>query len=208
MAPIRLDNQLKAKETKPVFDFEDDVKFQMQQLENEMKLMLTKDHGVSGNGPVPSKQLANNDTHNTFQQEHFSTGRSNPTMAANTADMRINPKDWKAKGYPSEFAYMKAMGQLDIKPDVEQSKPSLQPTQNPAQVGHRGDNGYISQPYNDPQSSAEKKYEREMVSPARRKGGAIQNLYAEEEDLRRKFASQHSYSDQLQKQVLNLEPIS
>lgn len=205
--PVRLDTQLKA--AKPQFDFEDDVKFQMQQLENEMKLMLAKETANVGSGPAAANQFAHadHDSRSSYEPTSHNTsiGRPNMPSGSNPFDSRVNPNDWKAKGFPSEFAYMKAMGLLEIgsnKPSAP-SKLNVQPSHPAAPPEVRDTRVPAAQtgPPMQGQDHSDGHYEREMISPARRKGGAIQNLYVEEEDLRRKFASQHSYSDQLQKQV-------
>lgn len=264
VAPIPLRLEKKLDEPKP-YNFEDDVKFQMQQLENEMKLMLSKDKG-DGLQPFAS-QLDNRgaDPRNSYGSQH---------SAPQPFPERVNPSDWKAKGFPSEYAYMKATGQLDGKPNPQ---PQSRAQSNESLNGSRDtkpnfDAGYVQQPHKQSQGSVASfperinpadwkakgfpsefaymkatgqldipsskpipsmynesvnpnampsydpkgassfneppmrvtdptSYEKGIVSPARRKGGALQNLYVGEDELRKKFANQHSYSDQLQQQV-------
>ena len=246
-------------EPKP-YNFEDDVKFQMQQLENEMKMMLTKDKGDGGLQPFAS-QL---DKRGADPRSSYGSQAGAPEPFPE----RVNPSDWKAKGFPSEYAYMKATGQLDAKPnhqprpqpihDVRDSKPNYDSGYGQQRGQHQGpaasfperinsadwkakgfpsEFAYMkatgqldipsnkpipsmfgesanpsSKPNYDPRNAPlvveppmpgknSNAYEKEIVSPARRKGGAMQNLYVGEDELRKKFANQHSYSDQLQQQV-------
>ena len=114
---------------------------------------------------------------------------------------------------------MKAMGQLEIgnePPTILNSAPKVvvsnsryaDPPSNVPPNYPMNQNNSRSNEHNARQDSQlvptgdrTREREREMTSPARRKGGAIQNLYNDEENLRRKFASQHEYSDQLHRQV-------
>lgn len=229
--PVKMNNS----STKP-YDFEDDVKFQMQQLENEMKMMLAgKDKG----GIDPPSYSAPSDRH-SYSNDPQEPARINPSdwkakgfpsefaymkasgqldikpsplmrdsrdatygqqpqnkqqLAPDPYPARINPSDWKAKGFPSEFAYMKATGQLDLKPEVPQFHGSMNP--------RTGFDPVSQPPAVNPRTNSDLRdqYEKQLVSPARRKGGAMQNLYVEEDNLRRKFANQHNYSEQLEQQV-------
>jgi len=259
VAPIPMRLEKKMDEPKP-YNFEDDVKFQMQQLENEMKMMLAKDKGDGGQPPFVSQLDKRGADPRSSYGSH--TGVSEPFPE------RVNPSDWKSKGFPSEYAYMKATGQLDAKPNPQ---PRAQPMQDPRDSKPNYDAGYGQQraqhqgpaasfperinpadwkakgfpsefaymkatgqldipsnkpippmfgessnlnlkPNYDPRNAPlvveppmpaknANTYEKEIVSPARRKGGAMQNLYVGEDELRKKFANQHSYSDQLQQQV-------
>jgi hypothetical protein len=196
IAPVRLEKQLE----KSAYSYEDDVKFQMQQLEEEMRQLLAQENGTGA--PVMPERNAR---------------PAEPLMRPAVAPKRsgvdpfapaINPADWKKNGFPSEFAYMKAMGQLEISngpPNVLNAAPKVSagpaaPSVAPPQQRLRMDVVDTSSAPNRMVDKLQER-EREMVSPARRKGGAIQNLYNDEENLRRKFASQHEYSDQLQRQV-------
>lgn len=55
---------------------------------------------------------------------------------------------------------------------------------------------------NDKQFNKDKEMEKYLVAPARRKGGAITNLYQDEDDMKLKSARQVDYNEQLQKQVI------
>lgn len=261
IVPIRLEKKMD--DVKP-YNFEDDVKFQMQQLENEMKLMLVKDRGSgeptsvasqfdrrvdprvsygSLHAPEPFPERINpsdwkakgfpseyaymkatgqldmpsskpisetrpqfNETSARDSKSNFDPGfvLQNKQQSVSQFPETINPKDWRAKGFASEYAYMKASGQLDI----PSNKP-IPPMFDSNLGGNRDSKASYdprSVPYSEPNASSNERqqYEKEIVSPARRKGGALQNLYVEEDELRRKFASQHSYSDQLHQQVHNI----
>lgn len=258
IAPVRLEEKMETASSAKPYDFEDDVKFQMQQLENEMKLMLAKDRGVGEPSFASSMDRRADPPGPNFGAQH---------AAPDTFPSRINPSDWKVKGFPSEFAYMKATGQLDIpsnKPIPQSFNPSgmsqvpgpsfdshdsfmgqnkqqmlesshgrINPSDwkakgFPSEFAYMKATGQLDIPstkpisqFNDPNMARDSRpgnnlpvhslpnargydrdhYEKEIVSPARRKGGALQNLYVEEDELQRKFANQHSYSDQLQQQV-------
>jgi hypothetical protein len=174
----------------------------MQQLEEEMRQLLAKESGMGA--PMMPEHSA-----------RHGEPPMRPTVAPKKAGVdpfapAINPADWKKNGFPSEFAYMKAMGQLEISnapPNALSAAPKVSsgpaaPFAAPPQQRLRMDEVDIASAPNRMNDKLQER-EREMVSPARRKGGAIQNLYNDEENLRRKFASQHEYSDQLQRQVRN-----
>jgi hypothetical protein len=197
--PFRLEKQPE----KPAVTYEDDVKFQMQQLEEEMRMLLEQEKELKRpagpSGAHPSAAV--------FGGNRTGAPHSFPSHAAGS-DLfasRVNPLDWRKNGYPSEFAYMKAMGQMEISNGPPARVQSL-PAQVPKPIGEpqleqRDSYAVQNRSRAEPGREVEQRYERDMTSPARRKGGAIQNLYNDDENLRRKFASQHQYSDLLHQQV-------
>ena len=253
VVPVRLDTRVTQQQRPPAtMAYEDDVKFQMQQLEEEMKQLLAKESG--GISPVPAQDYVRRAEPPRIQSRPDDQSQVPRSIAKASLGGRdpfstsINPADWRKNGYPSEFAYMKAMGQLEISnapPSILSQAPKVSaPTENPslstreslqASSGGRDPfstninpadwrkNGYPSEfAYmkamgqleisNAPPSilsqapkvsvgNKDFPSEREKGSPVRRKGGAIQNLYNDEDDLRRKFVNQHQYSDQLQRQA-------
>jgi hypothetical protein len=197
--PFRLEKQPE----KPAATYEDDVKFQMQQLEEDMRMLLEQEKEMKGSaGRSGAHQSAAASGGNGNGAPHgllSNAARSDPFAP------RVNPSDWRKSGYPSEFAYMKAMGQMEISNATPARAHSL-PPQVPKPTGDlqlepRDSYAVQSNTRAEPGRAVEQRYERDMTSPARRKGGAIQNLYNDDENLRRKFASQHQYSDLLHQQV-------
>ena len=185
VVPVRLDTRVTQQQRPPAtMAYEDDVKFQMQQLEEEMKQLLAKESG--GISPVPAQDYDRRAEPLRIQSRPDDQSQVPRSIAKASLGGRdpfstnINPADWRKNGYPSEFAYMKAMGQLEI----SNAPPSILSQAPKVSVGNKD---FPS--------------EREKGSPVRRKGGAIQNLYNDEDDLRRKFVNQHQYSDQLQRQA-------
>jgi hypothetical protein len=213
IVPMRLEKKLAPAASPAPIDFEDDVRRQMAELENELKSLANQD--VSSDALAYKPRNPETDfsrDRNMMQPTVPDQGSAVPSggedFASSLNQRRVNPNDWKAKGFPSEFAYMKAMGQLEISDKPQQPPPRV----NNRNDGYDGRNSYAQSAsaageYNTgapPPSNVrlmEKNYERDMVEPARRKGGAIAHLYAEEEATRNKAASQHNYSDQLQRQV-------
>ena len=221
VVPVKLDKKLE--NVSPAFDFEDDVKRQMQELENELKMLSQGQAPASNFSKDPQNYSVDDRDAKNFSK--FGVGSENRVSQepqyghadmqpgkyhAHGPPLRINPADWKSKGFPSEFAYMKAMGQLEISsnkppPNNNNMQPRVMPGQPPQQQLYPPQNQYEQQQQQQERGNygtMEKKYEKEMLSPARRKGGAISHLYDEDEDLRRKAAMQQDYSGQLMKQVI------
>eukprot|EP00600_Ochromonadales_sp_CCMP1393_P006777 CAMPEP_0174966650 /NCGR_PEP_ID=MMETSP0004_2-20121128/7142_1 /TAXON_ID=420556 /ORGANISM="Ochromonas sp., Strain CCMP1393" /LENGTH=473 /DNA_ID=CAMNT_0016215687 /DNA_START=23 /DNA_END=1441 /DNA_ORIENTATION=+ len=167
--------------------FDDDVRREMEKLEADLKSMLAKEKELE----TASREL----DHKMVQQSQGSDGKVGARPAKQEAweqvNESINPNDWKRKGFPSEFAYMKAMGQLDVK-----KKSGNQPEQAPTAPKCPG---YKLNTKMSPMSARD--MEKALISPARRKGGALSHMYDKDDALQKKLAAQQEYNDQLHQQM-------
>lgn len=154
-------------EQEPSYNFDDDVKEQMRILEKQILEKMLKETEAKGKDKdkTPSYDHPPERIKKNIHKDHFAQ-----------VDEPVSLKDWKSKGYPSEYAYAKDLGLLNAKKDP----PAYPPVHPPAQ----------EMPIN---------YDS---NPSRARGkGAIDNLYGANKDINQKEASQQSYSHHLQQQV-------
>ena len=121
-----------------------------------------RNHSPTGGAPPPKYGLADDNNDPDYNTKILQPPAPASPARSGAGDSPINLKNWKREGYPSEYAYAMATGELDKKPK--------QGVKSVAEVGVR-----------------EEKSWEQLLSPARKKGqGGLSSLQAQQHEEKRK----------------------